>query len=223
MGEGEKEYTGFWDGQLLEIITSEEKTYFTQLIGNKSDMLIQRPVNKQNVPMLVENGMAVTICFYDDEKGLSKFNTQLHLHSNGKITIDKPSSDAIKVVQRREFFRVKAMEEMHLTLPAAEDTDENLEETVKVTTHDISGGGVAFFSHSKIVEMDDEVTGLLYLKMKKDTQKIAFKGRVVNVVKQPNQMIKNAIQFIDMREGIRSRIVQFCITKQIEIRNKLKG
>lgn len=62
-------YTEFWNGQLLELVTSEGKTYYTQLIRNESELLIQRPVNKQNVPMLIENGMMVTVCFHDDKKG----------------------------------------------------------------------------------------------------------------------------------------------------------
>ncbi|WP_152655920.1 flagellar brake protein [Oceanobacillus sp. CFH 90083] len=221
-----KEYTEFWDGQLFEIMTSEEKIYFTQLIWNKSDMLIQPPVNKQNIPMSIENGMCVTVSFLDDERGVCKFDTKIYRHLNGRISLNKPDTSEIKVVQRRKFFRVKIMLDMDLTLPPAEGINENREEieaeNITVTTHDISGGGVAFFTNFKIVEIGDQVTGVLYLKEKSDTQKIAFKGKIVNVMKQQNKMFKNAIQFMDMREGTRSKIVQFCIRKQIEIRNKLK-
>lgn len=219
-------YTEFWNGQLLELVTSEEKTYYTQLIRKESELLIQRPVNKQNVPMLIENGMTVTVCFHDDKKGLCNFASQLHLQQNGKIAITKPSIDAIKVVQRRQFFRVKVMLDMDLTLPPAEDANPNAEEAegenITVITHDISGGGAAFTTESKIVEIGDKVEGTLYLKTKDNQQKIVFKGNVVNVIKQSNNMYKNALQFIDMREGTRSHIVKFCIAKQIEIRNKIK-
>ncbi|MFD1064992.1 flagellar brake protein [Oceanobacillus locisalsi] len=221
----EKEYTGFWDGQLLEIINADEKMYFTQLIRNEAELMIQRPVNKQNVPMLIENGMRVTVCFYEEEKGLCQFEAAIH-YQNGKTSITKPDKDRIKFVQRREFFRVKAMEKMQVTLLPAEETDvhleENKKETVNVTTHDISGGGVAFLTRSKLAETGDKVTGILFLKTRQESQTITFHGKIVNVMKQPNGMMKHAIEFIEMREGIRSKIIQFCISKQIEIRNKLK-
>lgn len=223
----EKEYTGFWDGQLFEIINAEGKKYFTQLIRNESELIIQRPVNKQNVPMIIENGMPVTVYFYEDEKGLRKFDAIIHRQQNGKTSITKPDKDAIQVVQRRQFFRVKAMEDMQLTLPPAEASDEHSEEneneTITVTTHDISGGGVAFLTRSQLVEFGDKVTGTLYLKTRKESQMVAFRGKIVNVMKQSNGMFKNAIEFIEMREGTRSKIIQFCISKQIEVRNKLKG
>ncbi|GIO23517.1 flagellar brake protein [Oceanobacillus sp. J11TS1] len=218
-----KEFTEFWNGQLFEIITPAEKIYFTQIIRNESELLIQKPVNKQNVPMLIESDMMVTVYFHNDEKGLCKFESEIRYHSNGKISLEKPYMDAIEVVQRRKFFRVKVMEKMDLILPPAKDTEETEGESITVTTHDISGGGVSFIAHSKKVEVGDEVTGVLYLKTKLDTQKIEFKGKVVNVIKQANKMYKNAIQFIDMREGKRSKILKYCISKQIEIRNKIKG
>lgn len=217
----EQTYTEFWTGQMLELLTSDKKIYFTQLIRHETDLLIQRPANKQNVPMLIENDMDVTVYFHDDQKGLCSFGSRINRHDNGKIIMTKPARDSIKVVQRRQFFRVKAAVEMTLVLPPAEDSNEE-EEKLNVTTHDISGGGAAFLSESKILEEGDAVKGVLYLKTDSEQDKVEFKGKIVNVMKQHNQFYKTALQFIDMREGPRSKIVKFCIVKQIEFRNKVK-
>ncbi|GEN87763.1 flagellar brake protein [Oceanobacillus sojae] len=217
----EQIYTEFWDGQMLEILTSDKKTYFTQLIRHETELLIQRPANKQNVPMLIENDMDVTVYFHDDEKGLCSFGSRINRHDNGKIIMTKPSRDSIKVVQRRQFFRVKAAVEMTLILPSAEGSDEEGDK-LNVTTHDISGGGAAFLSDSQILEEGDAVKGVLYLKTDTEQNKVEFKGKIVNVMKQHNQFYKTALQFINMREGARSKIVKFCIVKQIEFRNKVK-
>lgn len=64
--------------------------------------------------------------------------------------------------------------------------------------------------------------GVLYLKTDTEQNKVEFKGKIVNVMKQHNQFYKTALQFINMREGARSKIVKFCIVKQIEFRNKVK-
>lgn len=215
-------YTEFWDGQMLEILTSDKKTYFTQLIRHETDLLIQRPANKQNVPMLVENDMDVTVYFHDDQKGLCSFGSRINRHDNGKIIMTKPSGDSIKVVQRRQFFRVKAAVEMTLVLPPAKDSNEEEGDKLNITTHDISGGGAAFLSESKILEEGEAVKGILYLKTDTEQEKVEFKGKIVNVMKQHNQFYKTALQFMDMREGARSKIVKFCIVKQIEFRNKVR-
>lgn len=211
----------FWSGQLLELHTPDRDIYYTQLIHNKPNLLIQRPVNKKNLPITITDHMPITVYFHDDKLGLCTFNSTISLHQSNQTIIEKPSSDSIKKAQRRRFFRVQANIQTYLIL-AQENKSKEVEE-LAVLTHDISGGGISFLYPSKIFREGDFIKGSLHLKTSTDQQKISFDGRVVNVLKHESKFYKTSIEFIKMQESTRSEIIKFCIQKQIELRKKLSG
>ena len=67
------------------------------------------------------------------------------------------------------------------------------------------------------------VKGSLHLKTPDKQLKVEFNGRIVRVMKQENQIYRISLQFVDMNESIRSEIIRYCMYKQIELRNKIKG
>ena len=94
----------FWNGQLLELVTLEEKVYFTQVLKIDQYIQIQMPKNESNVPLTVESGMNITIYFYDEQKGMCTFKSRLLKLPNGYMIIKRPEKNTIKRIQRRRFF-----------------------------------------------------------------------------------------------------------------------
>lgn len=214
-------HVDFWDGQLLELITADHDVFFTQIIQHKPNLLIQRPVNRKNEPLLIQKGMPLTVYFHEDSHGLCTFESSVIQYQNNKIEIRKPLINSIEKAQRRYFFRVLVALEMHLILPSSQHSNE--QKQISILTHDISGGGVSFLSRDKIVEMGDLVEGALFLKTTTERKMVAFKGKVVYAMKHHDQFYKIALQFVDMKESVRSEIIRFCLSKQIELRKKLKS
>lgn len=209
----------FWVGQLLELETHDHKTYFTQILKTEQYLQIQRPKMQTGVPMTVDTGMNITVNFYDEQKGMSTFNSRLIQLPNGHLIIKKPNKDDIKKIQRRRFFRVDVATNMTLFISQADNSKEDLE--LNVYTHDLSGGGVSFLAENKTIEIGTTVTGVLFIKKNKAPLEISFKANVVNVMKQESHFYKISLQFIDMTEKEQSDIVGYCIYKQVENRNKL--
>lgn len=72
-----------WNGQLLELVTFEEKVYFTQVLKIDQYIQIQVPKTESNVPLTVESGMDIIIYFYDEQKGICTFKSRLLKLPNG--------------------------------------------------------------------------------------------------------------------------------------------
>ena len=208
----------FWHGQLLEVETPEEKIHFTQVLKVDQYIQIQQPKTQSNVPLSVESGMNITINFYDELRGMCTFKSRLLTLPNGHLIIKRPEQGFVKRIQRRRFFRVNVAEEMILYIPGEEETDEKKE--IKVYTHDLSGGGVAFLLEDKIVNIGDPIEGTLYLHKKKEQMVIEFEATIVNMMKHNHRFYRISLQFENMSEKIQSDIVGYCIFKQVEIRNK---
>lgn len=211
-------HADFWVEQALEIFIPTKGAFFTQIVNNDDDLLIQRPVNNKNVPLSVEDGMSVTVYFHNGMEGLYSFESKLHQLDKDKFSLKRPTDDNVEKAQRRRFFRVQVALNMNLLVASLEE--KNKVEKLTVMTYDISGGGVAFLTHTKIIEKDNVIKGIIHLDEEKH---IEFTGKVIHVIQQPNKIYRNSIEFMDMNEAVRSEIVQFCMFKQIELRNKVRG
>lgn len=212
------EQADFWVEQSLEIFIPTKGAFFTQIVNNDDDLLIQRPINNKNVPLTVDDGMSVTVYFHNGIVGLCSFESKLHQLDKHKFSLKRPIDDKVEKAQRRRFFRVQVALNMNLLVASLEE--KNKVEKLSLMTYDISGGGVAFLTHTRIVERDSVIKGIIHLN---EDKQIEFTGKVVHVIQQPNKIYRNSIEFIDMSEQVRSEIIQFCMFKQIELRNKIKG
>src|SRR5699024_8972465 len=197
-----------WNGQLLELVTFEEKVYFTQVLKIDQYIQIQVPKTESNVPLTVESGMDIIIYFYDEQKGMCTFKSRLLKLPNGYIVIKRPEKDTVKKIQRRCFFRVKVTDEMILYILEEEKPDKK--KKVKVYTHDLSGGGISFLSKDNI---DDDVTGTLYLKKKHESMTEHFETTIVNVIKHNNHFYRISLKFENISEKDQSDIISYCFVK----------
>lgn len=210
----------FWNGQLLELETSQRKVYFTEIIQHEPNLIIQRPVSRKGTPLLLEGENTITVYFHDQDQGLCTFDSKITQYQNGKTVIEKPLTKNIKKAQRRRYFRVQVAVEMNLVLPSTKDS---AGEKLFVHTYDISGGGAAFIFRHPVVKVGDLVNGSLQFKINSVPKNINFSGRIVNVMKQEYHFYRISLQFMAMNELIRTDIIKFCMYKQIELRKKTKN
>lgn len=101
----EKQKEMFWKGQSLEIVTSDQESYFTEIVMHDLALIIKRPVNKKFVPLTVENGMTVTVYFYNDKNELYTFDSNIYELQNKKYFINKP--DSVKKLNEDSFSGLK--------------------------------------------------------------------------------------------------------------------
>jgi len=67
------------------------------------------------------------------------------------------------------------------------------------------------------------VKGTLHLKTSRYRNTIGFHGQIVNCMKQEDRWYRVSVEFLNMKESVRSEVIRFCLTKQIELRNKLRN
>lgn len=205
----------FWVNQLLEL-HHQNSVFSSQITKVEEDrLLIQQPVDKKNRFMKLTRNMPVTVYFFDDQRGLSKFESEI-IDYPRQIAIKRPTENSIEKVYRRNFFRVPAKLKVYL--------DRNLEANIEpalVFTENISGGGFAF-PYPKELEQGVFISGKLQININELEEQIYFQAQVVASRPRKNKVYLIAVQFVDMSEAIRTKIIKYCIQKQIELRNKVK-
>src|SRR5699024_1246424 len=109
-----------------------------------------------------------------------------------------------------KMFRVQVGVEVDLTTP---DYAEVID---AVFTKAISGGGVACISKKQLAEKREYMHGIIHLQAKQQRGAIPFKARVVGIRKQTMTICQTSLEFIELQERNREKIIKFCMTKQIE-------
>lgn len=204
----------FWPGQTLEIHINQ-KIYYTQIIGNQSDLKILKPVNRERVSLLIEDSKPVNIFFYTAEgNDVYTFKTDIYINNDKEIMLRKPSEEEVERAQRRKMFRVQ----IGVPIDVIKQNPKNTIETVTEShfTKDISGGGMAILYRDPMGEAGDYVYGNIHLDTKQENTSIPFKGEVVSVSKADFRVYKTALQFVDMSERDQEKIIKFCMLKQVE-------
>lgn len=209
----------FWDGQLFELSTSNKEVFFTQVMKSESDLFIQIPINQKRIPMRIDNGMSITVNYFDHINRMYTFETKIRRLEKGGIVLDTPPEDAIKKVQRRHYFRVNVNTELHLEFESQQDEKEM--EKLITYTYDLSGGGLSFLHPSKVMENGEIVQGTLYLNKPNQLKRVNFTGKVVNKMKHEQDFHRVSLKFEEISEAQRSDVIEFCISKQIELRKKV--
>lgn len=206
----------FWKGQLLEVQTDEGDMFQTEIVQIANGLLyLQKPINRKKDDMHAKDGMPVKIYFYHETKGLCVFHTQLLVRDN-RIAVSVPALKSIKKAQRRRFFRVPVETEFTMV----PDDPQHVPVTWK--TYDLSGGGLSFLFPDPM-EVDQTLKGTLVLKTRGQEKTVSFHGRIVNCIKHQERFYKISIEFLHLKESVRSEIIKYCLFKQIELRNKLKN
>jgi c-di-GMP-binding flagellar brake protein YcgR len=203
-----------WNNQTLILETEERATYYTRIIKiTENTIFVEYPLNKEHAPMNQPGEKQVSVYFYDDNKEKYMFQTILK-YQNKKMLFSTPDADSILKVQKRQYFRVPASLSFWL------ETNPGDKRTFK--TDDVSGGGLSFTClKTDTFKANDIVAGGIDLDGKQEKTQILFRAKIVKGTMDSNENRRIAVEFIDMKDSQRSRIIQYCINRQIEIRNVL--
>jgi c-di-GMP-binding flagellar brake protein YcgR len=203
-----------WDNQALILECEDRAIYYTRIIEIKEDtVFIQYPVNKDRVPMSQVKEKHVSISFYNDLKEQYVFDSTRNYSEN--VFFTKPdTTDSIQKVQKRQHFRVPSSLQIWLVTESGGKHS--------YITDDISGGGVAFWAlNTDLSDVDNEVAGGIYLNGKSGKIEIPFRARIVSIRTDLRASTRVALQFTDMMESQREKIISYCLKRQIELRNLL--
>ena len=131
-----------------------------------------------------------------------------------KLLLAMPLDSDVLKVQQREHFRVSAIVDFSI-----EDSNNN--NKISLQTKDISGGGLSFLSRNPPFEKDQSgLSGTLNIVMGEDITSIPFVARVVYVQPKINGQSITAMEFSDIRESHREKIIKFCMKEQLKRRIK---
>jgi c-di-GMP-binding flagellar brake protein YcgR len=133
------------------------------------------------------------------------------------VWIVGPAFD-MKKIQRRSFFRLEVSLPVTIQVPANPELENSADVTLSLRTKDLSGGGMRVVTKAKIPE-GVKVVGEIMLPNEKAAIKI-LNGKVVRVEPTPADTSINwvSIDFRDIDEHDRKKIVQFVFRKQLEHR-----
>jgi c-di-GMP-binding flagellar brake protein YcgR len=172
-------------------------------------------VTKYRLPLsgLVSKDVFV---FFRDEKGdRYQFKTKvLNLieTSPPALRLALPNPDACLHVQRREYFRVPAAVKLEIKYPGEE-------RRLTYITKDISGGGVSFLTNA--IPFNKDMSGLsgeLLITGGESEINIPFSARVVYVRPDENGMYHVGLQYEEIRESHRDKIIRYCMREQLKRR-----
>lgn len=205
----------FWVNQLIELHV-ENSTFFSQITKIDDQLIyIQQPVDKSNQAVEIKTGSEVTVFFYDDLRGQCQFETELEYQAQ-QLVFPYPDDDDITKIERRSFFRVPANVKMYLERNIAAGIEPSL-----VFTQDLSGGGLSFLYPAQIAR-GTKLQGTLHLKTSSGQGKVDFNGKVVFTKPNNPRTYLISVEFVGMNEATRSEVLKYCISRQLELRNKIK-
>lgn len=187
------------------------KVIISQVIDLKSGYIyITAPFYKGNqIPL--NKGKKIKIIFYHQEKGIFSFIGEVIGRTQGNISsfIIKQIGELQKF-QRRIYYRFEVLRKVSIK-------DLTTDEVESCITKDLSGGGIKFVTKNEY-QQGTSVECTLNLN---DDSTVVVTGEIVRVIKDPvTNEYEIGIQFKDISESARSRIISFIFERQRLLRKK---
>lgn len=216
-------------GLMLNISTDDEpeKNYKSRIADIQEEgIAIELPIEEGTgwfKPFLPNTSLR---CFFFETDGVAyAFPTRVLKIVRGNIPmllISMPEDKHFEKIQRRDYLRVAANLEFSLTIKHEGKEDQ----VVEGTTVDLSGGGLAYTVVTPSGRQKDEIVqGRLSIPMEKlGPINVSFEGRIIRVLKLSDRPFDNiAIRFEKIDERDREKIIRYCISRQAELRKKLRN
>lgn len=188
---------------------------------NVDYLFIDYPINMESEKTsLLPIGTKLTASYLGDGEHLYRFQTtiQKRVHLTiPALVLNRPNSEAIKIVQRREHVRVKAAVDVAVHCPA------NTFSPFTTVTVDISGGGLSLITPKEVnLQPKQEIIVWIVLPMKSGEIKyFDLEGEVVRSTSKEPEIPTTSVQFISPSHMVEEQIVKFCFEKQLEERKHL--
>ncbi len=192
------------------------KTKITEL--NEQSIFIQLPINERTSKTDYLHIGSVLIAKVVLENGtVYQFPTKIIEHTVKKvpmIELKRPLDDEFKKIQRRAYVRVEMITDILVKL------HEN-EPFTKATMSNVSGGGMsAILSNQINVRAGDILLCKFKLPLQNGEAEFEEECKLVRIGEAPDNFQKLFLYFTNIRESERSKIIQFCFQKQLELRRK---
>lgn len=130
------------------------------------------------------------------------------------VLIKPPEPNQITTVQRRNFLRVPA--ELEIAVKISEQI------MFSGVTDDVGGGGISFLCESRMpIKANDAINCWLLIPFRNGSIEHAnFKGEVVRVKESENGKLIVMVQFTEIADMERQRIIKYCFERQLDFRKR---
>jgi len=177
---------------------------------------IEAPIDEKGRFWTLDNGEPLSVSFMDNGATVSFPTKVAGLHKEKNIRfyfIEKPDPAQITRTQRRSYLRVETELDVAVRLAG--------NRRLLTVTRDISGGGMSIVTKGFVSLLpDDTLDCWVVIPFRNGTiEHIQVKGVVVRTVSLGNEMLI-MINFKDIAETDRQKIIKYCLDRQIELRKK---
>jgi c-di-GMP-binding flagellar brake protein YcgR len=130
------------------------------------------------------------------------------------VAIKKPEPEAITQVQRRSFLRVPA--ELEIAVKFSDQLQ------FVATTDDVGGGGISFICDGYIpLTVNTFINCWILVPFKGGTiEHVPLKGEIVRVKLLETGKQLAMVQFVEITDRDRQKLIKFCFERQLEIRKR---
>lgn len=206
--------------QVNSIDEEEAKQEFKSRIADVKDdhISMEIPIHvKTGRLKRLYHGDELSVYFITDGGVKNYFNTSVIGFTDDVIRlvlIQKPSLDSITKVQRRNFLRV----------PAELEIAVNYSDQLKFValTDDVGGGGISFLCDEYIpLSSGNSVDCWLLVTYKNgQIEHVPFKSEVVRVKPLETGRQQVMMQFTEITDRDRQKIIRYCFERQLDFRKK---
>lgn len=203
--------------QKIKLDTGGSKECLSKVADVTGDGIIILPPVYKGRARKVEIGDSILVTFWT-RSNLFKFKSQVRgiIESPiASILIDKPGD--VARIQRRQYYRMAIS---NIPFYYAKGTISG--EFAEGRLHDISGGGLSFTVRGD--DSLDEATNLT-IKLTLSNGDIRMKGQITRRIlleKGKKNLYRYCVEFVNIDEVVRDKIIRFVFDKQAEERKLLK-
>ncbi len=197
--------------QLRADTNRESPLIVSQVVDIKGDRIFISNPMKQGMIYNLRNGQRIKVIFYREEKGIFRFSAEVKSKIENNLTIyEITPADQAEKIQRRYFFRFEVVKRVLI-----KEKDEI--EAHQAVTKDISGGGMKVYS-KKSYGLGTKVACRVFLHEEEETYVTGEVVRCEFDLELREYIL--GINFTDIRESTRNRIISFIFEKQRLLRKK---
>ncbi len=185
-----------------EVITLADITRLDYLSSSSEKIPLSEMMKKEVFAFFVGNNKMK----YQFKTVITRANTDQF-----QINLKSPAVEDIIKIQNRDYLRISTSLRCDLNVLEIEE-----EMKLQIYTHDISGGGLSFYSRQPIEY--NKYTGTLYLYKGDNEMPLPFKADLVYMNQVDDQRYKIALKYSDIKEQHRNHIIRYAIQEQVRFR-----
>ncbi len=194
----------------------------SKIIEKNADYLfIDYPISSEtDKTSIIPIGTKLTASYLGDDDHLCLFQTVIRKRTYlnmPALVLERPTQEAIKIVQRREHVRVKTVIDVAVHCP------DNSFSPFTTVTIDISGGGLSFITPKEIT-LQPKQQIIIWIVLPMNSGEIKYfelKSEIIRSTHNETDIRSTSVKFISLPHTIEEQIIQFCFEKQIEARKQL--